>query len=153
MLEARMSSLLTPTPQERLAISRKAIVRTMNRDRPQGHDDADPVSAESGESWEQMDGNWGIFKQAVKAWWHHHPANLALDVAKPLLGEYARIHPVKLLGISAGIGAMAVLLKPWRLVSLGGVLLATMKSSDISGVVHSMLSASAKNPDNPDNAR
>ncbi|MDB5965648.1 MAG: hypothetical protein JWQ72_2148, partial [Polaromonas sp.] len=30
-------------------------------------------------------------------------------------------------------------LKPWRLISLGGLLLAAMKSSDITGVVLSVL--------------
>jgi len=41
-------------------------------------------------------------------------------------------------------GAAAVAFKPWRLVSLGGVLLAALKSSEISGTLLSMLSHPAQ---------
>lgn len=93
-------------------------------------------------------------KQALATWWHHHPAHMAMDVAKPMLGSYAKSHPVKLMGIAAGVGALAVVLKPWRLVSLGGLLIAAIKSSDLSGAALSMLfksDPSAQKSDQPDN--
>jgi hypothetical protein len=61
-------------------------------------------------------------------------------MARPLIGRYAEEKPLQLLGIAAVAGAAAVVLKPWRLVSLGSVLLATLKSSEISGALLSMLS-------------
>lgn len=142
------SSALPLTPQERLAVSRQAIVRHMSRDEQPGHDSASQASGASTEAGRKVNSSWRVIQRAVRAWWQHHPANVALDVARPVVAEYAREHPVKLLGIAAGIGAAAVLLKPWRLVSLGGVLLATMKSPDLSGIVLSMLSAHSQDSDN-----
>jgi hypothetical protein len=134
-----MASLTAPTPQERLANSRKAIVRHMSRERSHddeaqdgpGHEDA--AFAESG-------GTWGLFKQALGAWWHHHPVSVAFSLARPVIGKYAEEKPLQLLGIAAAAGAAAVVIKPWRLVSLGSVLLATLKSSEISSALLSMLS-------------
>lgn len=146
-----MSSALPFTPQERLAISRNAIVRHMSRDEPSGHDSAGQTLGASAQADSKVDGSWRLIQRAVRAWWQHHPANVALDVARPVVAEYAREHPVKLLGIAAGIGAATVLLKPWRLVSLGGVLLATMKSPDLSGIVLSMLSAHSQDSHDSDN--
>lgn len=144
-----MPSALPLTPQERLAISRKAIVRHMNRDEAPGHDNASRAAGDASD--QQGSSPLQLVQRALRAWWQHHPANIALDVARPVVAEYAREHPVRLLGAAAGIGAAAVLLKPWRLVSLGGILLATMKSSDLSGLVLSMLSSSShpQDPDNP----
>jgi hypothetical protein len=62
-------------------------------------------------------------------------------VAQPLLGRYAHSSPFRLLAISAGVGAALVIIKPWRLVSMGGIALATLKSSEFSGLLMSMLSA------------
>jgi hypothetical protein len=61
-----------------------------------------------------------------------------------VLGNYAREKPLQLLGIAAVAGAAAVAFKPWRLVSLGSVLLAALKSSEISGALLSMLSSPAQ---------
>lgn len=139
-----MTSLTQPTPQERLASSRKAIVRHMSRDKlaheeqehPERHGGEGPPPAEGG--------SWGFIKHALGAWWQHHPVSAALSLAQPVLGQYARDKPLQLLGIAAVAGAAAVAFKPWRLVSLGSVLLATLKSSEISGALLSMLSRPAQ---------
>jgi hypothetical protein len=68
----------------------------------------------------------------------------AFNLAQPVLGNYAREKPFQLLGIAAVAGAAAVAFKPWRLVSLGSVLLAALKSSEISGALLSMLSSPAQ---------
>ena len=116
-------------------------------------DDHDPqgasehISTEDGEPSHHYESKWSAFKRAARIWWYHHPANVALDIAKPVLGKYAKEYPFRVLGIAAGVGAAAVLLKPWRLVSLGGLVLAAMKSSDIKGVILSVLTPSSRNPD------
>jgi hypothetical protein len=79
--------------------------------------------------------------RAAKAWWAHQPAHLAVDFARPVLGRYAERQPLKLLGIAAGVGAAAVLLRPWRLISVGAVLLAAVKSVAVPSVLMSMLSS------------
>ncbi len=83
-----------------------------------------------------------MLKTALRAWWRHHPVSLALQVAQPLLGQYARDQPFKLLAVSAGVGAAAVVLRPWRVVSLGGMLMAALKPSELSGAMLSLLSSS-----------
>jgi hypothetical protein len=147
-----MASLPEASPQERLANSRRAIVRHMSRD-SRSRDDADSPNPDEIEqrSSSSASGTWGVVKHAIRAWWHHHPVSVAYDLARPAIGHYAQDKPFKLLGIAAGVGAAAVLFRPWRLMSLGGVLLATLKSSELSGALHSVLSSSRQAAVDPDN--
>lgn len=48
--------------------------------------------------------------------------NQLLDILKPVVVSYAKSDPIKTLGIAAGLGAAIVVLKPWRLLTLGGLL-------------------------------
>ncbi len=128
--------------QQRLAASRQAIVRDM---RPEGDADPDAADLEAGSDLisesgiDASAGSWDLVRQVARSWWHSHPAHLALDVAKPLMQGYAQDQPVKLLGIAAATGAALVVLRPWRLISLTGVVLALVKSTEVSGVVQSLL--------------
>lgn len=140
------------TPQERLAISRKAIVRNMQRNgESESRADSEERTQGSPSAFNAEGTKWRAFKRAARAWWHNHPANVALDLAKPVIGDYAKKHPLRVLGIAAGVGAATVVIKPWRLVSLGGIALATMKSSGISGVILSLLTPSSQ--DSPNHQR
>lgn len=136
-----MDSIMSPNPQQRLASSRKAMVRHMTRD---SHPDqsSDPREFSDmnagGDSKSSFSGTWSILKHAVSVWWHHHPLSMAADLAEPVLGKYAREKPLAVLVIAAGAGAAAVVLKPWRLVSLGAMLIAALKSSEFSGALLSM---------------
>lgn len=47
--------------------------------------------------------------------------NQILDILKPVVASYAKSDPVKTLGIAAGLGVAIVVLKPWRLLTLGGL--------------------------------
>ena len=141
--DTAMASLTAPTPQERLVNSRKAIVRHMSREQSQD-DEAQEGAATGDEAYTESSGTWGIFKQAIGVWWHHHPVSVAFSLARPVIGRYAEDKPLQLLGIAAAAGAAAVVLRPWRLVSLGSILLATLKSSEISGALLSMLSRPAQ---------
>ena len=53
--------------------------------------------------------------------------NQILDILKPVVASYAKSDPVKTLGIAAGLGVAIVVLKPWRLLTLGG-LIAVLKA-------------------------
>ena len=127
--------------QERLAASRQAIVRDMNREDPDtdvpGVEYVNEDISESG--IDASSGSWDLVKQVACSWWQSHPAHLALDVAKPMMQDYARDQPVKLLGIAAATGAAVVVLRPWRLISLTGVALALLKSTEVSGIVQSLM--------------
>jgi hypothetical protein len=131
-----------------LASSRKAIVRHMSRDSmdEQGDDDRGAQDGEN-DSGNFEGGAWGILKHALGAWWHHHPVSVAFGLARPTLKHYAEEKPLQLLGIAAAAGAAAVVLRPWRLVSIGSLLIATLKSSELSGALLSMLSSASPSSD------
>ena len=135
-----MSESSELSARERLALSRQAIIRQMN------HESAEPAPTNEA-ARPEIDASastWHLGRQVVRAWWRNHPANLALDVARPVISSYAQGHPFQLLCISAGLGAAVVLLRPWRLMSLTGVLMAAVKSPQLSGVVSSLLSGAGR---------
>lgn len=86
---------------------------------------------------------WKTLKRATLTWWRHHPAHMALDVAvgvsKPVLYKYAEEKPLQLLAAAAAVGAAAVLVRPWRLMSITGLLLATLKSPGLSSTLLSLI--------------
>lgn len=130
---------------QRLAISRQAIVRQMGHAEPEdsldGAGDADP----SAEQIDTSAGTWTLAKQVAGAWWRGHPAHLALDIAEPMLQTYAEKKPMRLLGISAGIGVAVAILRPWRLISVTGLALAALKSAEVSSMVKSLLPSGQRN--------
>jgi hypothetical protein len=135
--ESTMSNNSPLSPQQRLALSRQTIVRHMtDGSLPEDSSDSVPYS-DAGQHHNGV-GTWDLLKQAGALWWHGHPAHTALDIAKPLVRNYAEKEPYKLLGISVAVGAAVVVLRPWRLVSLTGLLLATLKSPELSGVMRSV---------------
>lgn len=111
------------------------------------HEDPEPEASGSEQANEHISesgidassGSWDLVRQVAHSWWQSHPAHLALDVAKPLMQGYAQDQPVKLLGIAAATGAALVVLRPWRLISLTGVALALLKSTEMSGIVQSLI--------------
>lgn len=139
-----MSSAHLPTPQERLAISRKAIIRHMTRDdTPVAGNDAQPceIGDQSGTS-SARSGFWtSALARAVQTWWRNQPFRIALGVAQPVLERYAERQPFKLLGVAAIVGAAVVLIRPWRLVSIGGLALAAVKSAAVPGVLMSIFAS------------
>ena len=135
-----MPSATEFSPQERLAITRKAIVRHMNRDHRVDSSDGD--SSQGGGNVQSRVGWLGALDNARHAaliWWHRHPASAILQLARPLLSDYAGSHPFKLLGVSAVVGSAIVVVKPWRMMSVGNWLVAAVKSSGLTGAVITLL--------------
>ena len=133
------------TPLARLVASRKALVRQMARaagrpdtDLSNSTDELDKATVDTHLNTE-LSGTWQILVQAVRAWWQHHPAHLAVDIGRPFLNKFAQDKPMQLLGIAAGVGAAVVLIKPWRLVSITGLAVAAFKSTNLSSTLLSML--------------
>lgn len=144
-----MTHLPTPTPQERLAASRHALVSHMVGDGRETESGRTLQSADVSQDVpfsHEPEGHWSLAKYAAQAWWRHHPAHGALNLVKPALSRYAEDHPFKLLGVAAGLGAVVVVFRPWRVVSLGGLLLTTLKSSQLSGMLLSVLSSPREAP-------
>ena len=100
-----------------------------------------------GENRRTGSGWFGRARRVITSWWRHHPAHTALELATPALSEYAARKPFQYLGIAALAGAAIAIARPWRLVSVTGLLLAVLKSSQLSSVV---LSAMAGNDEGAD---
>ncbi len=144
-----MTSSREPTPQDRLAASRKAIIRHMTADDETYARQNDGTGTAKGlddGTAKHASGAWQAIRRAARAWWHHHPAQLAFDLARPAVRKYAEEKPFQLLGIAAGVGAAVALVRPWRLVSITGLAVAALKSSEVSGLLLSLLSTHHASP-------
>ena len=89
-----------------------------------------------GEGW------FALASHALRSWWRYHPAHLAVDLATPALSGYARRKPVQFLGIAAAAGAVFLLARPWKLISVTGVVVALLKSPQVAGLIMSAMSSS-----------
>lgn len=135
---------------DRLARTRLAIIDQMqNREgrapgSRQRRRERDQAAGEDAKESEPEGGAGGWFahvRRAASAWWRHHPAHLGLELATPALSAYAGKKPLQYLGIAAAVGALVVIVRPWRLISVTGLLVAIAKSSQLSSVLLSALSA------------
>lgn len=131
------------TPQQRLAVSRRALVQHLRGESAPTVDSSQPGGspvASSGAQGRSSRMTWfPMVRSVAERWWRRHPANAVGHLARPLLDRYAREQPAKLMAVAAGTGALMVLIKPWRLLSAGAVVAALMKSSDIADMVTTLM--------------
>jgi hypothetical protein len=137
---------------DRLARTRLAIIEHVNRKErrkdPYADEDdpwgaAEAAAASSGGGW------FSRVKSAAKSYWRHHPARMGLQMATPALSAYARQHPGTYIGVAAVAGAVFMIARPWRLISITGVLVALAKSPQLAGVVMSAMSGGGFDEDDP----
>ena len=140
------------TPSQKLDRSRLAIIEYLARghhrqergdgNEPSLGEDAAPRDARKENSGGFFSGNRWLrgMSSAARAWWNHHPAQMAVELATPALQSYMRKRPFQVLALSAGVGALLVVTRPWRLISVTTLVVAIVKSSQLSGVVMSALS-------------
>jgi hypothetical protein len=86
-------------------------------------------------------GWFGRLSYAAGTWWRHHPAHMVVELSTPAITNYARRKPYQYLGIAAAAGALLLVARPWRLISVTGILVALFRSSQLSSLVMSALSA------------
>lgn len=115
--------------------------RAMRDDEPSFGERMDQARAASGgrASW------FEAFREAVESWWRYHPAHLAVDIARPALASFAARKPGQYVGVAAVAGAVVLLLRPWKLISVTGIVVALLKSPQMAGLIMSALSSS-QNP-------
>lgn len=87
-------------------------------------------------------GWFGHLKHVLGTWWRHHPASMGVELATPVLANYAARKPVQYLAIAAAVGAVVVVARPWRLISVTGLVVALLKSSQLSTLVLSAMAGS-----------
>lgn len=138
------------TPQQRLAVSRRALVAQLQGREHHASDrePADEAAARQTRRETIIDRvAWAsLARNVVQRWWRRHPANAAGQLARPLIERYAREQPGKLIAAAAGTGALVVLIRPWRLLSITAVLAAVLKTSDVADLVTTLMH---KNPNSP----
>ncbi|MGJ7557073.1 hypothetical protein ACSFBI_24040 [Variovorax sp. RB3P1] len=157
------------TPQQRLSLSRRALVRQLNgvsephedqhyRPTQSAEDELEyahteaaaalPTLGESSGRPAGLSGNvwFSMGRSVVQRWWQRHPAQAVGQLARPLLESYARKQPAKLMAIAAAAGAVVVLVKPWRLLSVTAVLAAVLKTSDVADVVNTLMQKNSSSP-------
>lgn len=134
------------TPAEKLARSRLAIINQLHGGKqPEQRDGGaeppeEPGTQVVGADESSLRQRLGVMSGTAKAWWSHHPVQLVINLATPSLQAYMRRKPFLVLGVAAGIGATMVVTRAWRLISLGTVVVALLKTSQFSGAVLSALS-------------
>jgi len=135
------------TPQQRLALSRRALVAQLKGERPAADADKNdlyalPAPAVRSAAFDKF--AWSsVARGVVRRWWRRHPANAVGQVARPLLERYAREQPAKLVAAAAAAGALVVLVRPWRLLSITAVLAAVVKTSDVADLVTTLMQKNA----------
>lgn len=155
------------TPQQRLALSRRALVRELNggdepghapqryatAHEPEGdleyahHDTLDAPTHEPRSRGRLGNNVWlSMGRSVVERWWRRHPAHAVGQLARPLLENYARKQPAKLMAAAAATGAVLVLVKPWRLLSVTAVLAAVLKTSDVADIVNTLMQKTQSPP-------
>lgn len=152
---AKSEALAKSEAVDKLERSRQAILAHIAR-RERRHDPHERASDGSATGDEQAYDDPGLpgegwvehMRRAVRTWWRYHPAHMVTDLADPLLRGYARRRPVQLLAISAGVGAVLVLARPWKLISIGTLAIALLKSSQISSLLIAAVSAADYQKDN-----
>ncbi|RIX76677.1 hypothetical protein [Acidovorax cavernicola] len=162
--DSRRPSAQALTPQQRLAISRRALVRQLNGGEPDtptphrafaasdadddleyAHHDTD--SGASPASPGRRHNVWSAMARGVvQRWWRRHPAHAAGQLARPLLEHYARTEPVKLMAAAAATGSLLVLVRPWRLLSATAVIAAVLKTSDVADLVNTLMQKPERPP-------
>jgi hypothetical protein len=137
---------------DKLARSRQAIVEHIAR-KQRKHDPREEFEgqrfAEGGGYPEEEDfesdppgaGWFGHFAHVVKTWWRHHPASMATELASPLVRSYARRKPAQMLGIAFAAGALLTFARPWKLISVTTIIVALLKSSQLSHLMTAAMSA------------
>jgi hypothetical protein len=137
---------------EKLARTRQALLAQMAR-RQRRHDpheetaagfvpDDDAMAREEEDDAQDYGAGWfGHMRRAVRTWWRYHPAHMVVDLASPLMRNYARRRPVQLVAISAAAGAALMFARPWKLISLTTLAVAVLKSSQLSNLLMAAMSA------------
>jgi hypothetical protein len=146
---------------DKLAHSRRAILEHVAR-RHRKHDPHEETGpgfmgadhdypeqeppADAGSGW------FGHMRHAVRTWWRYHPAHMAVELASPLMRGYARRKPGQLLAISLAAGAALTFARPWKLISLTTLLVAVLKSSQLTHLLTAAVSAAdyRKDADGPE---
>jgi hypothetical protein len=131
------------TPKERLALSRASLLAAMGY-RNVVTDTGEQIvrvvkePAAAADTWTRRVED-KIERSVVGSWWRRSHLSTVTELGRPFLQDYAAKHPGKLVAYAAGTGSLIVLVRPWRLLSLGMIVGLVVRSTDIAGMVSDYL--------------
>lgn len=139
------------TPKQKLALSRAELLEAM------GYLDIAPSHAAEPQLVSARDLRGGMptpsrptTRRGVLArWWSRHPLNSAVDLGRPFLENMAERQPGRLMAYGAGTGALLMVIKPWKLLSLATVLSLAFRTSDLTGLIAGAFSSHDDDDDEP----
>ncbi|MBN9204835.1 hypothetical protein [Methylibium petroleiphilum] len=117
------------TPIERLERSRARLRKTWvgkrrapRRDPQRPSSETRPNDAGAAAPDDGDDSTLDVLVSMLTRWWERHPlrqvSDIAAEVAAPaarsILGSLAERHPLRLVALAAGAGALLVAVRPWR---------------------------------------
>ena len=131
---------------DRLVHTRRAIVMQLQgperrRDSGERGGDRRPDGLPADQPGSRKGGGSSKVQRAARTWWRQHPAHAGLELVKPALAAYAARKPFQFLGIAAAAGAVLVVARGWRLVSIAGLLVALVKSAPLSSFALAAMAA------------
>ncbi|MDM0001193.1 hypothetical protein QTI24_21480 [Variovorax sp. J22P240] len=130
------------TPRDKLALSRAELLAAMGYQQIE-----DTLGTPEVQALPAPRASLGSSRPGfLSRWWRQHPASTAMELLEPGLARFAHRHPGKLITYSASVGSMLVLLRPWRLLSVGAVIALLFKASDISGALYAAFRGSGLDP-------
>lgn len=127
------------TAKQRLAQSRSALMAAMGARRVDDGIsplDASPALGQGGQP--PTPSLWSgarLERSVIGLWWRHSHLSTALDLARPFLQDYASKHPAKLMAFAAGAGSLLVVVRPWRLLSLGMAMSLVVRNTNLKAIL------------------
>lgn len=157
-----------PGAKEKLARSRAALLAAMgyrstgtqprSLAEPQTDSPADPQWTRAEKEHRRAPSASSAFSARIESkvehsvlgrWWRRSHLSTAAELGTPFLQHYAARHPAKLMAYAAGTGSLIVLVKPWRLLSVGMVVGLLVRSTDLAGFLSDYLVPQLGDTDGP----
>ncbi|SEK08857.1 MULTISPECIES: hypothetical protein [unclassified Variovorax] len=136
-----MTDLLSP--KEKLALSRAALLAAMGYRTVESETGSQVVRLARERGHNAVGSGAGMEERVERSvlgrWWRRSHLSTIAELGTPFLQDYASRHPKKLMAYAAGTGSLIVLVKPWRLLSVGMVVGLLVRSTNLAGVLTDFL--------------
>ncbi|SFP84312.1 hypothetical protein SAMN05216567_10995 [Variovorax sp. OK605] len=136
-----MTDLLSP--KEKLALSRAALLAAMGYRTIESETGPQVVRLARERGRNAVGSGAGVEERVERSvlgrWWRRSHLSTIAELGTPFLQDYASRHPKKLMAYAAGTGSLIVLVKPWRLLSVGMVVGLLVRSTNLAGVLTDFL--------------
>lgn len=103
----------------------------------------DPAQRKARRAERLFGGRFAGLGEAGRTYWANHPARLVVELATPPMSAYAQRRPFTFLALAAVTGAIVVIARPWRLISVSGLALAALRSPAITSALISTVYGNA----------